>query len=392
VQDVVAERRRIEVADGPLVRYREAILRGALQPDVEQAAIVARLDAISADLLRRKRWTPPSRSLFSRWRSPSESAVRGVTGLYLWGGVGRGKTCLCDMFFESLAFEDKTRLHFHRFMQRIHADLRALGNVDDPLPRIADDWASRARLLLLDEIHVHDITDAMLLGGLLTALFARGVTLVTTSNVPPDGLYREGLQRARFLPAIAQIVKHTDVVEMLGESDYRLRLMQSEPIYIVGERGEDGLMDAATQASMNAHFVRLASRVEPVAGSISINDRTLPVRGVTGDLVWFDYATLCDSPRSTADFAEIANEFHTVLLSGVPVLGKDQDDQARRLVNLVDEFYDRRVKLIVSAAAPIGQIYVGQRLAFEFTRAVSRLTEMRSRDYLASRRLTRDDN
>jgi len=388
----VAERRRIEVADGPLVRYREAILRGALQPDVEQAAIVARLDAISADLLRRKRWTPPSRSLFSRWRSPSESAVRGVTGLYLWGGVGRGKTCLCDMFFESLAFEDKTRLHFHRFMQRIHADLRALGNVDDPLPRIADDWASRARLLLLDEIHVHDITDAMLLGGLLTALFARGVTLVTTSNVPPDGLYREGLQRARFLPAIAQIVKHTDVVEMLGESDYRLRLMQSEPIYIVGERGEDGLMDAATQASMNAHFVRLASRVEPVAGSISINDRTLPVRGVTGDLVWFDYATLCDSPRSTADFAEIANEFHTVLLSGVPVLGKDQDDQARRLVNLVDEFYDRRVKLIVSAAAPIGQIYVGQRLAFEFTRAVSRLTEMRSRDYLASRRLTRDDN
>lgn len=388
----MAERRRIEVADGPLVRYREAILRGALQPDVEQAAIVARLDAISADLLRRKRWTPPSRSLFSRWRSPSESAVRGVTGLYLWGGVGRGKTCLCDMFFESLAFEDKTRLHFHRFMQRIHADLRALGNVDDPLPRIADDWASRARLLLLDEIHVHDITDAMLLGGLLTALFARGVTLVTTSNVPPDGLYREGLQRARFLPAIAQIVKHTDVVEMLGESDYRLRLMQSEPIYIVGERGEDGLMDAATQASMNAHFVRLASRVEPVAGSISINDRTLPVRGVTGDLVWFDYATLCDSPRSTADFAEIANEFHTVLLSGVPVLGKDQDDQARRLVNLVDEFYDRRVKLIVSAAAPIGQIYVGQRLAFEFTRAVSRLTEMRSRDYLASRRLTRDDN
>lgn len=388
----MAERRRIEVADGPLVRYREAILRGALQPDAEQAAIVARLDAISADLLRRKRWAPPSRSLFSRWRSPSESAVRGVTGLYLWGGVGRGKTCLCDMFFESLAFEDKTRLHFHRFMQRIHADLRALGNVDDPLPRIADDWASRARLLLLDEIHVHDITDAMLLGGLLTALFARGVTLVTTSNVPPDGLYREGLQRARFLPAIAQIVKHTDVVEMLGESDYRLRLMQSEPIYIVGKRGEDGLMDAATQASMKAHFVRLASRVEPVAGSISINDRSLPVRGVTGDLVWFDYATLCDSPRSTADFAEIANEFHTVLLSGVPVLGKDQDDQARRLVNLVDEFYDRRVKLIVSAAAPVGQIYVGQRLAFEFTRAVSRLTEMRSREYLASRRLTRDDS
>lgn len=391
MQDAVAEPRRTASAGGPLARYREALERGALEPDAEQAAVVERLEAISAELLRRKRWTPPSRSLFSRWLAPREASVRGVTGLYLWGGVGRGKTCLCDMFFESLAFEDKTRLHFHRFMQGIHADLRALGNVDDPLPRIADDWAARSRLLLLDEIHVHDITDAMLLGGLLTALFSRGVTLVTTSNVPPDGLYREGLQRARFLPAIGQIVKHTDVVEMLGESDYRLRLMQSEPIYIVGERGEDGLMDAATQAAMKAHFVRLSSREEPVAGSIAINERSLPVRGVTGDLVWFDYATLCDSPRSTADFAEIANEFHTVLLSGIPVLDKDQDDQARRLVNLVDEFYDRRVKLIVSAAAAVENLYVGQRLAFEFTRATSRLTEMRGSDYLASRRLTRED-
>ena len=188
------------VEGGPLARYRAELESGALEPDAGQEEVVTRLDAMAAELVRRRRWKTPSRSLFARWRSPEEPDFQGVKGLYLWGGVGRGKTHLCDLFFESLPFEDKTRLHYHRFMQRIHADLRALGKVDDPLPRIADDWAGRARLLLLDEMHVHDITNAMLLGGLLTALFRRGVTLVTTSNVPPDRLYRDGLQRARFPP------------------------------------------------------------------------------------------------------------------------------------------------------------------------------------------------
>ena len=373
-----------------LARYQGEIDDGTLEPDDGQAAVMARLDAIAADLVRRRRWKQPSQSLFARWRSADATDVRGVEGLYLWGGVGRGKTHLCDLFFEHLAFEDKTRLHFHRFMQRIHADLRALGRVDDPLPRIADDWAGRARLLLLDEIHVNDITDAMLLGGLLTELFRRGVTLVTTSNVPPDGLYRDGLQRARFLPAIAQIRRHTMVMEMPGEDDYRLRLMESEPIYVIGTLGADGYMDEATQETMRAHYGRLGNGAEAVASTITIHDRELTVRGASIDIVWFDFATLCATPRSTSDFSEIANEFTTVLISGIPVLDGDRDDEARRLVNLVDEFYDRRVKLVVSAEAEADALYTGDRLAFEFTRTASRLAEMRGREYLASPRLARE--
>ena len=376
---------------GPLARYRAELERGELQPDEEQEAVVRRLESMSAELVRRRAWKPPSQSVFARWLAPSSTEVRGVQGLYLWGGVGRGKTHLCDLFFESLPFEDKSRMHFHRFMQRIHADLRQLGNVDEPLPRIADQWAGCVRLLLLDEIHVNDITDAMLLGGLLTALFRRGVTLVTTSNVPPDGLYRDGLQRARFLPAIAQIKKHTDVVEMSGADDYRLRLMRREPIYLSGTTAGEGRMDEETEAAMLAHFERLGSGSAPVPGQVVINGRELPVRGRGADLVWFDFATLCDTPRSTSDFSEIANEFHTVMIGGVPVLDANRDDQARRFVNLVDEFYDRRVKLIVAAEAEADELYTGQRLAFEFTRAVSRLTEMRTSDYLASRRLARSD-
>ena len=377
-------------ADGPLARYRAELASGALEPDAGQEAVVRRLDAIAAELVRRRRWTQPSQSLFARWRTTAEPEISGVQGLYLWGGVGRGKTRLCDLFFESLPFEDKTRLHFHRFMQRIHTDLRALGRVDEPLPRIADDWAGRARLLLLDEIHVNDITDAMLLGGLLTALFRRGVTLVTTSNVPPEGLYRDGLQRARFLPAIAQIRRHASVLEMPGDDDYRLRLMESEPIYVIGTRESDGHMDPATQAAMRGHFGRLGNGAEAVPASVTINDRELPVRGASGDIVWFDFATLCDTPRSTGDFSEIANEFRTVLVSGLPVLDRTQDDQARRLVNLVDEFYDRRIKLVVSAEAEADALYGGDRLAFEFTRTASRLAEMRTREYLASPRLAHD--
>ena len=348
-----------------------------------------RLEAMAAELVRRRRWSQPSRSVFARWRSSDVSEVTGVKGLYLWGGVGRGKTHLCDLFFESLPFEDKTRLHFHRFMQHIHADLRALGRVDEPLPRIADDWAERARLLLLDEIHVNDITDAMLLGGLLTALFKRGVTLVTTSNVPPDGLYRDGLQRARFLPAIAQITRHTSVLEMPGESDYRLRLMERDPIHVIGTRATDGRMDETTQAAMRDHFRRLGSGADPEPGTVSIHDRALAVRGTSADIVWFDFETLCDAPRSTADFSELANEFRTVMVSGVPVLDGHRDDQARRFVNLVDEFYDRRVKLVLSAEADSDALYTGARLAFEFTRTASRLAEMRTREYLSSPRLAR---
>lgn len=365
--------------------YRQEVEQGLLNPDSVQAETVHFLDEMSQELHRRRAWTPPSRSVFARWFAPTDAPVEGVQGLYLWGGVGRGKTHLCDMFYDALPFDDKERLHFHRFMRRIHEDLRALGDIDDPLPRIADDWASRARLLLLDEIHVHDITDAMLLGGLLTALFQRGVTLVTTSNVPPDDLYREGLQRARFLPAIAQIKHHCRVLNLDNGIDYRLRLMQTEPTYIVSAFS-DGTASEAAQRSMQAHFDRLCASTPETRVDIEINKRTLAVRGIAGDLVWFDFDTLCRTPRSTHDYIEIATLFHTVLISDVPVMREIGlgNDAARRFLNLIDEFYDRGVKLIVSAEAPPDALYEGDRLSFEFERAASRLVEMQTTAYIES--------
>lgn len=371
----------------PLQVYDKAVSDGRLTPDVEQRAVMRKLDTIANELLRRSSWRPPSRSVFARWRKPLDHNVDGIPGLYLWGGVGRGKTYLCDLFFEALPFADKTRLHFHQFMQQIHDDLGKLDGVEDPIDRIADDWAARARLLLLDEIHVNDITDAMLLGGLLTALFKRGVTLVTTSNVPPEGLYKNGLQRARFLPAIAQICKHTEVLQMVGVTDYRLRILQTEPIYCVSQF-VNGRALSKTQQAMKTHFDRLSAVADEVEVTLELNGREIPILGRSTDMVWFSFDALCNTPRSTHDYIEIASLFHTVLISDVPVMDDDSNDAARRFVNLIDEFYDRRIKLIISAEAQADRLYTGKRLAFEFQRAASRLMEMQTSAYLAAGRTT----
>lgn len=368
---------------GPLARYEREVDTGKLNPDEEQRAVVRLLDTIASELASRRPWEPPSTGFFSRFKK--RSSTTGVEGLYLWGGVGRGKTHLCDLFFEQLSFNDKTRLHFHSFMQRIHNDLRELGQVENPIPLVADKWARRSRLLLLDEIHVNDITDAMLLGTLLTELFARGVTLVTTSNLHPDDLYKGGLQRARFLPAIEQIKTHTHVLEMVGDTDYRLRLLQREAIYVVSDF-QDGRGDKKSTDAMQQHFDRLAGGKNDGVESIQINGRDLPVIACAADVLWIDFDTLCNTPRSTNDYIELATEFHTVLLSDVPVMDENRNDAARRLVNLVDEFYDRHVKLIVSAEAIPDELYTGKRLEFEFVRAASRLMEMQTVEYLSAER------
>lgn len=367
----------------PLASYDDEVERGVLRVDVEQRAVMQKLELIGDELKRRQNWTPPSRSLFARWTKPAKVKVRGIKGLYLWGGVGRGKTHLCDLFFDAVSFQDKTRLHFHRFMQQIHDDLRKLDSVENPMDIIADDWASRARLLLLDEIHVNDITDAMLLGGLLTALFNRGVTLVTTSNVPPEGLYKDGLQRARFLPAIAQICDHSQIVEMVGVTDYRLRVLKKEPVYRVSKFTR-GVSDSRTQRAMQESFDALCSDIDNRASSIDINSRELPVRGVNADVAWFTFDTLCNTNRSTQDYIELARMFQTILVSDIPLMDNTTDDSARRFVNMIDEFYDRHVKLIVSAQAPADKLYTGSRLAFEFERAASRLFEMQTTEYLGT--------
>ncbi len=368
---------------GPLTRYEREIDSGTLNPDEEQRAVVKLLDTICENLAKRKPWSPPSTSFFSRFLNKKPAAKAGVEGLYLWGGVGRGKTHLCDLFYESLPFQDKTRLHFHRFMQRIHDDLRELGQIENPIPLVADKWAARARLILLDEIHVNDITDAMLLGSLMTELFKRGVTLVTTSNLHPDDLYKDGLQRSRFLPAIEQIKQHTHVLEMVGDTDYRLRLLQREAIFIVSEF-TNGCSDEASESAMAEHFERLAGRKKDLATTMLVNGRELPIVARAADVVWLEFDTLCNTPRSTADYIELATTFHTVLLSNVPVLDEMQNDAARRLVNLIDEFYDRHVKLVVSAEAVPDKLYTGKRLEFEFVRAASRLMEMQTKEYLAA--------
>jgi len=370
---------------GPLARYEREIDSGQLNPDDEQRAVVRLLDSMASGLAKRKPWKPPSTGLLSRFFAKRAPANSSVEGLYLWGGVGRGKTHLCDLFYEQLEFEDKTRLHFHRFMQRIHNDLRELGQVENPIPLVADKWAARTRLLLLDEIHVNDITDAMLLGSLLTELFARGVTLVTTSNLHPDDLYKDGLQRSRFLPAIEQIKQHTHVLEMVGDTDYRLRLLQREAIYIVCDFN-DGCVDEKTAKAMQKHFDRLAVGKKASAKSMQINGRELPLIARSSDVIWLDFDELCNTPRSTNDYIELATTFHTVLLSNVPILDENRNDAARRLVNLVDEFYDRHVKLVISAEAMPDELYTGKRLEFEFVRAASRLMEMQTTEYLSAER------
>lgn len=297
-------------------------------------------------------------------------------GLYLWGGVGRGKTYLMDTFFECLPFRQKLRVHFHRFMRRVHEELRALEGQKNPLEMVADGLAREAVVLCFDEFYVSDIADAMILGGLMEALFARGVSLVATSNIEPARLYENGLQRQRFLPAIALVERYTRVVNVDAGVDYRLRTLQQAELYHFP-------LDAAADRSLGESFGKLATHPGNHWERMEVNGRYITCRCRADDVGWFDFAELCDGPRSQNDYIELSRMFHAVLVSGVPVFRPDTDDQARRFINLVDEFYDRNVKLVLAAAADLTGLYGGGRLAFEFQRTISRLQEMQSYEYLA---------
>jgi cell division protein ZapE len=297
-------------------------------------------------------------------------------GLYFWGGVGRGKTYLVDTFFECLPFSRKLRVHFHRFMQRVHAELTSLEGERNPLEIVADKLSQEARVLCFDEFFVTDIGDAMILGGLMKALFARGVTLVATSNIEPGRLYENGLQRQRFLPVIALLEKYTRVVKVDAGVDYRLRTLQQAELYHFP-------LDEGADRSLLDSFSRLAPEPGKYWERLQINNRYLTCRCMADDVAWFDFAELCAGPRSQNDYIELARIFHAVLISGVPEFLPDNDDQARRFINLVDEFYDRNVKLVLAAAKPLLELYAGGRLEFEFQRTISRLQEMQSYEYLA---------
>jgi cell division protein ZapE len=314
--------------------------------------------------------------LAGRRRSPATP----IPGLYLWGGVGRGKTYLMDWFVQDLELPGKRRLHFHHFMRDVHDRMSRLPKQPDPLEVIAQGLCKEVRVLCLDELLVTDITDAMLLHGLLNALFARGLTLVTTANTHPDDLYRNGLQRGNFLPAIDLLKRHTRVFELDGGNDYRLRaLTRNGVFFVVEDAGPE-----ETERRLTDSFERLSGGHGDGSDSFSVNGRTFPVRRRGADVIWFDFDALCGSARSASDYIEIAREFHTVLLYGVPILGPKHDASARRFLHLVDELYDQRVKLILSTAAPIGRLYSGGLNDFAHERLLSRLAEMQSETYLAA--------
>ncbi|MEX0730434.1 MAG: cell division protein ZapE [Aquisalimonadaceae bacterium] len=357
----------------PWQRYQADLQRPEFVADASQEAAVRALQALYDEVLE----APEPPSLGRLWSLLGRRAERQpVRGLYLWGGVGRGKTYLMDTFHEALPFEDKQRMHFHRFMQQVHAQLKTLRDRQNPLTLVAARFAEQARVLCFDEFFVSDIADAMILSGLLEGLFREGVTLVATSNIPPDQLYRDGLQRQRFLPAIRLLNEHTRVLNVDGGTDYRLRYLEQAEIY-------HSPLDEEAEAILEEEFERLGPEQGEREGAIEINGRRVAVRGLSDDVVWFDFAAICDGPRGQEDYIEIAREFHTVLIGRVPVLGLELENQARRFISLVDEFYDRNVKLIIAAAEPAERLYQGKRLRFEFQRTVSRLEEMQSHAYLA---------
>jgi cell division protein ZapE len=294
----------------------------------------------------------------------------------MWGGVGRGKTYLMDLFFESLPEDKRLRLHFHRFMRKVHQDLNQLQGQKNPLDLVAANFARETQVLCFDEFFVSDITDAMILAGLLEGLVKRGVSLVATSNVEPDHLYENGLQRKKFLPAIALLNQHTEVLNVDGGTDYRLRVLELAEIY------HSPLDEAADKGLMNS-FRSLSPDAGESDIDLEIEGRSIRARCSGDGVVWFDFTALCEGPRSQNDYIELARLYQTVLISSVPLFNSEKEDQARRFISLVDEFYDRNVKLILSASVPIESLYEGSRLTFEFQRTASRLWEMQSHEYLA---------
>jgi cell division protein ZapE len=352
----------------PSQRYAEGVARGDWQFDPAQQPALLELDRLQAALV-----DPPKPGLFDRLQGKRPPAPK---GLYLWGGVGRGKTFLIDLFFDSLPFAEKQRTHFHRFMREVHEALRRHAGASDPLAIIAKEWRGSLRVLVLDEFFVNDIGDAMLLGRLLERLFAEGVALVTSSNTAPPNLYRDGLQRERFLPAIRLLEANTHVLFLDSTTDYRLRALTKSPVYRAP-------LDADSDAWLATRWQELTGHPPRPHAPLHIEGRDIPVRACVEGHAWFDFAALCEGPRAASDYIEIATEHHTVLLGGIPQLDDSRADPARRFVHLIDELYDRHVNLVCTAAAGPTALYRGDRLSGAFARTASRLIEMQSAEYLA---------
>ena len=356
----------------PSALYAAQRATKSITGDPGQRIVLEQLDALHEAVLANRRLSLRQRLSLARDRYPHD----GNRGLYLWGGVGRGKTFLMDLFHDSIPFEAKRRVHFHRFMLELHDHLHQLRLQSDPMTAVVDRLVGDCRVLSLDEFFVSDIGDAMMLSSVLQELFARGTVLVTTSNIAPDELYRRGLQRQRFLPAIALIHSHMTVLELPGTLDHRRQTMQQAPVYFTPD-------DQHANDALYSQFLRVSRGSPCSAGPIDINGRPIASRGHGEGVGWFDFNALCEGHRSKADYVILSKRFHTLLITGIPVLGADEDDATRRLIELIDELYDRRVNVIVSAAAPAESLYQGKRLQLDFQRLISRMHEFASWDYIA---------
>ncbi len=336
--------------------------------DAAQAAAIEELDALWHQLLdfKSRRDQFLGRSLFS----PDVPK-----GLYLWGGVGRGKTFLMDAFYAGLPYRRKRRIHFHNFMSEVHHAMKALASEDDPLIALADKIAKSTRLLCLDEFHVDDIADAMILGRLVASLLERGVVLITTSNYPPDGLYPHGLQRQNFIPAIELLKRELKVLNIASGSDYRLRALAREPLFVLAN-------DPDSEARMDDLFERIAGRGPSNEHHVEIQGRPIPVKNVAHNVVWFNFQELCGGAHAQSDYLEIAHRFPTVFLSRIPQMTAEHAAEARRFTWLIDVLYDNNVRLVASAASALEDIYPHDAASGESARTVSRLSEMQSQHYL----------
>lgn len=354
----------------PRERYRQDVATRGFVHDAAQQDVVAHTQRIYDELTR-----PAAAPVVSwRWWSKAPSTVA-VRGLYLWGGVGRGKTYLVDSLFESLPFAEKSRRHFQGFMQDVHGHLKRLPKTPDPLKIVAAQLAREQRVLCLDEFHVDDVADAMLLRGLLEALLAEGMTLLFTSNIRPDALYANGLQRERFIPAIELIKNNTDVVALDGRTDYRQRQVALHESFFIHPIASD------EPEKLRALYERFGSYTRASHAPVVVNHRPLPAIAQGDHIAWFTFDTLCASARSYADYLVLVQRFPVMLVSGLRALGAEEDDVANRFIQFIDAVYDRHIRLIASSHAPLDRLYHGAALVEPFRRTQSRLQHLFSSDY-----------
>jgi len=350
--------------------YQQALDARGYKADPAQVALLPVFERMYREL----RACHPDTAFKCWWRKKFPKRGR-VKGLYLWGGVGIGKTFMMDLFYDAIPFARKRRIHFHRFMQQVHQDLARLQGRADPLKIIAREFSIRADVLCFDEFFVREIADAMLLGSLLKALFERGVCIVATSNTAPRDLYKNGLQRSQFLPAIDAIEEHCEVVELSSDEDYRVLTLRESGIFFHP-------LDAKAETAMMSSFELFANHGGQPGEVIEINDRTIPTINCSERVAWFDFSVLCTTPRSKHDYLALTERFNTIMLSRVPEIKPHDDTSITYFINLIDILYDNQVRFLMSSAVPFSQIYTEGKRFDAFKRTQSRLHEMQSTQFL----------